>query len=856
MRIRVNGRVFAPEASPVTIGRDTGATINFDDERVSRRHAVLEASSGSWVFRDVGSTNGSFREGTRVAEYPISGPVTLRLGDAEAGPVLELGLESEPPSATAERGASSPPARGRKRTKASDASSGRGRVRIGRAESNDIVVAGDLRVSRFHAELRKTPDGRDELVDLGSANGTFVNGVRVKQCLLDEADLVGIGSALYFFSDGRLEAAKEAEAATFEAVGLSVVVEGGKKILDSVSIFLEPSSVLAVVGPSGAGKSTLLNALTGFRPADEGAVYFGGRDLYASYEELRSRMGYVPQEDILHPQLTVQRALEFSAELRFSPDVDAGERGTRIDEVLSELGLSESRNQRISSLSGGQRKRVSVALELLTKPAFLFLDEPTSGLDPGNERELMELVRELARGGRIVIVVTHSVQSLDLCDRVVFLAPGGKTAYFGPPDAALRYFEFETSERTYAALFTLLDRSRDVEWKELYEQSPLREKYLGAPAAHRAGASGTRGRPLPPRRQQSRLRQLQILTRRNAAVMLGDRRAVLFLLLQAPVLGLLYWVLFQRNKLSTSLGHEATLVVWLLAIGATWFGISNATREIVKEFPVYRRERSVGLSIGAYVGSKVLVLSAITLVQSAVLVGILLISQRVPPTDLADVQGQYPEYFERLSPFDEGAAISSAKLELVIGVALAGVAGVGLGLLVSALVRSSDQSLAILPVLLAAQIVLSIPTSDVNSGAVRALGNLSTAQWGNAAQASTVSLNGLRLRLELGTEQGRVLARYPQPPLPIQEHAQDWLTYVRAVLPELGEAQQRALDNRTARWEHRGSTWFTNVAILLGFTFVSTGGAWLALRARDPRMLAGETAVRAGPGRRRRAATA
>ena len=193
----------------------------------------------------------------------------------------------------------------------------------------------------------------------------------------------------------------------------------GRVLLDNVSFGLDRNTFLAVVGPSGAGKSTLLNALTGFRPAPRGTVLYDGRDLYAEYEELQSRIGLVPQDDVLHPQLTVGRALEFAAELRFADDVTADERSARVDEVLEELGLTARRDLAIEQLSGGQRKRVSVALELLAKPSLLFLDEPTSGLDPGYERSLMELLRGLADGGRTVVVVTHSVQSLDLCDRVL-----------------------------------------------------------------------------------------------------------------------------------------------------------------------------------------------------------------------------------------------------------------------------------------------------------------------------------------------------------------------------------------------------------------------------------------------------
>ena len=207
-----------------------------------------------------------------------------------------------------------------------------------------------------------------------------------------------------------------------------------------------------MVGPSGSGKSTLLGALSGLRPAQRGFVFYGGRDLYAHYEELRQRVGVVPQDDVLHLELTVARALDYAAELRFPADVPREERRGRVDEVLRELGLEGRRNVPIEQVSGGERKRVSVAVELLTKPSLLFLDEPTSGLDPGYERSLMELLRTLADGGRTVIVVTHSVQSIRLCDRVLVLALGGRAAYFGPAQLAPAYFGREDFQEVFQDL--------------------------------------------------------------------------------------------------------------------------------------------------------------------------------------------------------------------------------------------------------------------------------------------------------------------------------------------------------------------------------------------------------------------
>jgi ABC transport system ATP-binding/permease protein len=298
------------------------------------------------------------------------------------------------------------------------------RLRIGRTSDNDLVLS-DLSISRRHAELRKNSDGTYQIVDLGSHNGTFVNGQRVTSATLTEKDIVGIGHATFRLTDGELREYIDTGDVSLVAQDLVVEVGGGKVLLDHVSFPLAERCLVGIIGPSGAGKSTLLGVLTGMRPADRGVVLYDNRDLYKDYAELRTRIGLVPQDSIMHTQLTTQRALRYAAELRSPPDTHARERNARVDEVMSELALTRHAETRAEKLSGGQLKRVNVALELLTKPSLLFLDEPTSGLDPGLDKSVMEQMRDLAHDGRTVIVVTHSVANLDVCDRLLVLVPSG-----------------------------------------------------------------------------------------------------------------------------------------------------------------------------------------------------------------------------------------------------------------------------------------------------------------------------------------------------------------------------------------------------------------------------------------------
>jgi ABC-type multidrug transport system ATPase subunit/pSer/pThr/pTyr-binding forkhead associated (FHA) protein len=561
------GEVTAEPGAPFTVGRGSAAGLRIDDPLVSREHLRLHAADGAWLVEDTGSSNGTYLDGERVESFRVEQPTTVRLGDAESGPWLQLAPIETPVEAPSLDQVPPPAPRPGERTvlyplKATV-------VTIGRSPSCDVVLDDPL-VSRKHAELRGLEGGRWQLRDLGSYNGTFVNGRRVTEAVLDPLDLIGIGGSEFRARDSTLEQIEAKPEVSLAAVGISVVTKAGTVRADDIGFTLEESSLLAVVGPSGAGKSTLLGGLTGLRPAPRGSVYFGGRDLYRHYDELRQRIGFVPQDDVVHPELSVEQSLNYAAELRFAPDVTAEERHARVEDVLEELELAQRRNLPVSRLSGGQRKRVSVAIELLTKPSLLFLDEPTSGLDPGLERSIMELLRSLADGGRTVVVVTHSTESLNLCDRVLFLAPGGRVAYYGPPQLALAYFGLDS----YQEVFRELSADPPEEVKARFLKSDTAQKYLVGPlAGYEAGARSLA--PMEPLRQQKWLRQYWMLTRRYARVLAGDRANLMALLAAAPLLGLLQLWRLPADQFKTlpptqfRLVPQASLILLVLAIGMT-----------------------------------------------------------------------------------------------------------------------------------------------------------------------------------------------------------------------------------------------------------------------------------------------
>jgi ABC transport system ATP-binding/permease protein len=501
---------------------------------------------------------------------------------------------------------------------------------------------------------------------------------------------------------------------------LTVRISSGKVLLDHVTFPLGERCLLGVIGPSGAGKSTLLGALTGMSPAGEGHVLYDNRDLYKNYDELRYRIGLVPQQDIMHTQLTARTALRYAAELRFPRDTSSRERNERVDEVIGELGLSAHAKTRAESLSGGQRKRVSVALELLTKPSLLFLDEPTSGLDPGLDKSVMEMMAGLAHDGRTVIVVTHSVANLDLCDRLLVLVPGGKIAYFGPPRDGLKYF----GKPGWAEVFQAFEAERDRDWAAEYRRSAVCAQYVTGEMAAVAPAARPRpGGPAP--RSRNRLSQLSTLTRRYLSVIASDRLYMGILAGVPIILAAIVRLLGSSQGLTgspTNPNNNATAVLLILAIGGCFTGAFNAVREIVKERSIYARERAAGLSSSAYLWSKLLVLGVLSAVQAVLMTVIGLAGEAMPA---------------------HGVVIKASPLiELSIEMALLAIASMTVGLLISSAVNTAEKGLPLLLVSVILQVVFTGGViSLVGKVGLEQVAWISPSRWGFAAIAQTTNLN-------------------------------------------------------------------------------------------------------------------
>ena len=752
-------RTFAP-GHDVVIGRDLQADVRVANPLVSRAHIVLRFDRGRWLAIDNGSLNGMFVDRRRVSTVDISDGQSINISNPD-GPRLtfevgpRMGAVGRPPSGPkpvrppsgqqpaprlAQQYVSQPASESNYQTPtemrpAARRSGGDGSklatsvmrilraptpaprpatATIGRATDNDIVIR-DVLASRHHATLVPSPDGV-EILDARSINGTFVNGTRVDGALLREGDVVTIGNVDLVLQNGTLVRRTETESnirtGGLEVHHISLMIEHGLTLLNNISFSARPGTLTAVIGPSGAGKSTLAKVIAGTTNPTRGKVSFEGHDIHGEYASLRSRIGMVPQDDVVHRQLTVAQALGYAAELRLPPDTTKQDRRQVMAQVLEELELTLHAQTRVDRLSGGQRKRASVALELLTGPSLLILDEPTSGLDPALDRQVMTMLRQLADAGRVVVVVTHSLTHLDVCDQVLLLAPGGKTAFCGPPSGMGRAM----GTTNWADIFTTVGADPD--------------------AANRRFLTQANPPPAPPKTEQptdlgepvhtSLRRQFSTIGRRQVRLVMADRGYFVFLALLPFIVGVLSLAVpgtvgFGIPNPMGDAPSEPIQILVLLTMGAVFMGTALTIRDLIGERAIFRREQAVGLSTTAYLLAKIWVYSTAAIIQSAILVAIVVHGKGGP------TQGD--------------VVVGNASVGLFVSVAGTSVAGAILGLALSALARSNEQIMPMLVVLVISQLVFCggmIPVA--HRLPVDQLSWFTPARWGFAASASMVDL--------------------------------------------------------------------------------------------------------------------
>ena len=703
------------------LGRDPSADIPVADSKISRAHLQISFVNKSWEIKDLDSSNGSFLGNKKFETQKLLKVVTIDLGGVGNKSFVFTPLSSS--TATTDKARFQ--VQDREATRMSKVSgdeffpneSGPRRVRlqqkirIGRSEDSDWHID-DINVSRTHAEIVQNSLGGFEIVDLKSTNGTFLNGIRIKRETLKTGDVISIaGFARRFTQDG-LQILEGIDGTPVLAKEISFDI-GDRLLLNEVSFSLGPRTLTAIVGPSGAGKSTLLGVLTGRTKPTSGQIFIGGVDLHTQFQSLSRQIGSVPQADILHTRLTVRQALNYGAQLRLPNDTSKEEREARVADVMDKLELTERADLRIDRLSGGQRKRASIGLELLTSPQLLVLDEPTSGLDPGLDAHVMETLRNLADDGQTVVLVTHSVDNLDFCDNVILLASGGKVAYAGPSS-------------------TVFSKLGKKSWAEVFRFLATPDALLLAAPKHEEAISTEIQDGHVLARRQSSLKQIATLSSRYVRVIASDKFYLALLTLIPIIIGVISYAAGSSygfgsgtvTKSGFNYNPFAQGTILVLILGSIFVGLSTSIQEIVKEGAVRKREQSVGIRSRTYVASKVLVLGLIVVAQILVFTSIVLFNRPMP---------------------DAGQLMSSSRAEITLVCVSLGLCSSLLGLAISAFLSSSEQAMPTLVGMTMIQVVLSGALPLETKGIINQVSMAVPSYWATNALSASVDIVQLNL---------------------------------------------------------------------------------------------------------------
>lgn len=695
---------------------------------ISRQHARIIPQGGGYALEDLNSTNGTYLRGSRLppnTPSPLQHGDVIRIGDQYGNSLSITYLDG---------GGAQSAASSRTLNLNSGQFASMPVISIGRNPQCDLHLNSPV-VTWQHAEVRRTAQGH-MLTDLGSTNGTFVNGKRIIQAALRQGDVIQIGPYKIIYGADALVG--QAEQMRLDGVNLykDVPVKTGRKVLlNSICLSVLPGEFIALVGGSGAGKSTLLDALNGSRMAHRGQVLVNGDDLYLNFDAYRTTMGYVPQADILHTNLTVKNALWYTAMLRLPPDTTNAEMEQRIDHVLQMVDMQAQKDVMINRLSGGQKKRVSIASELLSDPKLLFLDEPTSGLDPGLDKKMMRTLNDLADSGRTVVLTTHATSNIQgTCDHVAFLSHS-RLVFFGPPQQAIQFFQAADFATIYGQVET---PAQAEEVEKRFHQSPEYQRYVeqriqSAPHSGAAASRQNRGLAFDPR---AAVRQFYILARRYIDLIRNDLFSLVVLLAVMPVIAFLLLVISKPNSLvgeeqpvieelarengSYFPASDAQKLLLLIGLSAILLGVFAAAYEIIKERPVYDRERMINLGIIPYVGSKVVVLMFFGAIQCAALMMVIALKVKMPGSGV----------------------LLPGPLEILLTLMISMFAGIAMGLAISAAVRSSSTVIYLILVVLFIQLIFSGVMFTL-PGVAEPISYLTPTRWSLEALGSTVDVEEL-----------------------------------------------------------------------------------------------------------------
>lgn len=683
----------------VYFGRSRKNDIVLDSLLVSAEHGRFVKKKNKWIIEDKaayenkGSTNGLIYNDRSLISRPICDGDFIRIDD---------GIETIPEGVLFVFSSTNSD-----KWKVIEIA-GKNEIKIGRERNCDITLP-HISVSKYHAKITRERDGY-YITDLQSTNGVIVNNRRIfEKQKLHEKDVISITNSKLIFTQEKISYCFYKRGISVDAMNIVIKRGKGKKSFitsDNVNLNINPGELVAIVGGSGTGKSTILNCMCGYLKPTEGEVFVNGLSLYRNFDVLKKLIGYVPQSDIVYDNLTIYDMLFYTAKFRLPRDITPKEREEAISRAMEMVELTEKKESLIKNLSGGQRKRASIAVELLSDPNLLFLDEPASGLDPGIERNLMQALRKMADNGKTIVLVTHSTLQLKMCDKIVFMGNGGKLCFYGSYDEALEFFD--TSD--VIDIYKMISEHAEY-WCDKFEASRKVCGQIRKPSAEKQ------------KRKKKNGRQLGVLSSRYLKLVMNDRKRLGLLFMQAIALGILISFVadgkqFEQYEMTKSL-------LFALSCSAFWIGMLNSIQEICKERTILKREYMTGLSLNSYILSKMIVLSFLCLIQSFLIVGVFSVLIGMP---------------------EEGILIPSFW-GMTVTTFLTAVASSATGLLVSSFVTNADRAMTIAPLLLMPQILFSGLIFKL-SGLVESISWVAVCRWSMEGYGTIANLNILPLRLQ------------------------------------------------------------------------------------------------------------
>lgn len=704
--------------------------IPTDISIISRAHCTFNKTDEGWCIRDDGSVNGLIFNGTKISSRQLHDGDKFYVGrEVDTRCVIAFSNQSR---AGADESALE-----------KVSLTGKNKYVLGRDTDCDIILDHPS-VSRHHCVFT-CEGGAYYISDNNSMNGIILNSSPLqKKQKLEQMDKITIADTSMVFCDNMLYFTKNAggvSVVAHEVVKEVKAGKGSKRITNQVSLSIEPGEFVAIIGGSGAGKTTLLNCLSGMADFTSGDIFINGESIKTNSRSIRSIIGYVPQNDIVYDNLTLERMLFYSAQLRMPRDTSGDEIRQKIDETLKMVELDAHRGTVISRLSGGQKKRASIAVELLASPRLFFLDEPSSGLDPGTEKNLMAMLKKLTLTGKTVIMVTHTVQNIGMCDRVICMGNGGLLCYSGSPHKALEFFEKESMTDIY---------------EDLNEHSTeVSGRFKNISHSRQDAVSSAQ----PPKEKKkpdfiNGLLQFRVMTKRYAEILLNNRSRLLLLLLMPVILTILVCIAFQadgnlynylkvtvnRTNLPFLVGSDTMTLLFTFSCAGFWVGIFNSVQEISKERVIYERERFTGVKSVPYILSKFVVIGFLCIIQALIMMILLSVFTNTTATVDGDMTAVTAL---KLGMGENGIVFTNGGLwiEFYVTTLLLLFSAMCLGLTISAAV-SNDMALVICPVCLLPQILFSGVACTL-SGITETFSNIVTCRWSCIAYFTSAGINDM-----------------------------------------------------------------------------------------------------------------